>query len=171
MQVAKAIDRRIIPLLLLASCSVERPVFQPTYDRLAGLKYFAPPAMPDLASEDTDDEAEIQFRAAFVFYDTARWSYAAAAFEEALDYDEDRHDIRFFLASSLLLANRDIEAALQCEELFDTPYEMRARALLARALLRMGKPEEARQAAAPAAPHDYDAAGWLTRFDLLTSSR
>ncbi|MBM3753824.1 MAG: hypothetical protein FJW38_07565 [Acidobacteria bacterium] len=67
---AKAIDRRIIPLLLLASCSVERPVFQPTYDRLAGLKYFAPPAMPDLASEDTDDEAEIQFRAAFVFYDT-----------------------------------------------------------------------------------------------------
>ena len=109
-------------MLLLAACSVERPVFQPAYDRLAGLKYFSPPARPELAVEDTEDEAEIQFRAAFVFYDSARWAYAAAAFEEALDYNEDRHDIRFYLASALLLANRDIEAALQCEELFDTPY-------------------------------------------------
>lgn len=168
---AKAIDRRIFPLLLLAACSVDRPVFQPTYDRLADLKYFPPPAKPELAADDTEDEAEIQFRAAFVFYDTARWSYAAAAFEEALDYNEDRHDIRFYLASSLLLANRDIEAALQCEELIDTPYENRARALLARALLRMNKPTEAREAAAPAAPRDYDASGWLARFDALTSSR
>lgn len=166
---AKAFDWGIIPLLLLASCSVERPVFQPASDRFADLKHFPPPAKPALTPDDTEDEAEIQFRAAFVFYDTARWAYAAAAFEEALDYNEDRHDIRFFLASSLLLANRDIEAALQCEELFDTPYEMRARPLLARALLRMGKPREARDAAAPAAAHDYDAAGWLARFDLLLS--
>ncbi len=168
---AKAIDRRIVLLLLLASCSVERPVFQPPYDRFADLKYFPPPAKPVLSTDDTEDEAEIQFRTAFVFYDTARWAYAAAAFEEALDYNEDRHDIRFFLASSLLLANRDIEAALQCEELIDTPYENRARPLLARALFRMGKPAEAREAVAPAAPHDYDAAGWLARFDALTSSR
>lgn len=146
-------------------------MYQPPYDRFADLKHFPPPAKPDLASSDTEDEAEIQFRAAFVFYDTARWSYAAAAFEEALDYNEDRHDIRFFLAASLLLANRDIESALQCEELFDTPYEMRARAILARALFRMGKTAEARQAAIPAAPNDYDAAGWLARFDALTSSR
>ena len=146
-------------------------MYQPVHDRFADLKHFPPPAKPDLAVDDTDDEAEIQFRAAFVFYDTARWTYAAAAFEEALDYNEDRHDIRFYLASSLLLANRDIEAALQCEELFDTPYEMRARALLARALLRMGKTAEARETAVPAAPHDYDAAGWLARFDALTSSR
>ena len=41
-----------------------------------------PPPAPALSSEDTTDEAEIQFRAAFLFYRRARWEYAVPAFAE-----------------------------------------------------------------------------------------
>ncbi|MBM3796567.1 MAG: hypothetical protein FJW31_21475 [Acidobacteria bacterium] len=132
------------------------------------MKHVEPLPRPAFSSGETEDEAEIQFRAAFVFYDKQRWPYAATALAEALDYDEDRHDIRYYLVVALLLANRDEEAAHHAEELMETPFEMRARPLLARALLRLGRNAEARQAAAPAAPENYDAAGWLARYEALT---
>jgi tetratricopeptide (TPR) repeat protein len=164
--------RYFLPALaVLAGCAVERPDFQLKVDRYADLKHVTPPPRPEFAPAETDDEAEIQFRAAFVFYNKERWSYAATAFEEALDYNADRHDIRMFLIYSLLLAKRDEEAAHHANELVDTPYEMRARPLLARALLRMGRAEEAREACVPAASENFDAAGWLARYDGLTSSR
>jgi hypothetical protein len=44
---------------------------------------------------------------------------------------------------------------------------MRARPLLARVLYRLGRKGEAREAAAAAANENFDAAGWVARYDLL----
>jgi tetratricopeptide (TPR) repeat protein len=159
----------LILVALLTGCATERPVFHPRLDRFADLKHFPPPEIPALDADDTEDEAEIQFRAAFAFYRTARWDFAAAAFKEALDYNEDRHDIRYFLASSLLLASRELEAVVQLEELLDTPLAPAARPVLARALFRLGLTVEARAACLPAITENYDAAGWVARYDLLLS--
>jgi cytochrome c-type biogenesis protein CcmH/NrfG len=120
-----------------------------------------------LRNDETDDEAEIQFRAAFVFYQKGRWDYAVPAFAEVVDYDDDRIDARFYWAASLVMSDRDAEAAQILEELLETPFEMRARPLLARVLFRQGKWAEARAAAAPAAKENFDAAGWVARYDLI----
>jgi uncharacterized membrane protein len=157
----------VIGVLLLTGCTVERPVYQPVYDREIGLRTPVAPAEPELRTDDTSDEAEIQFRAAFVFYRKAKWHYAAAAFQEVLEYDDDRHDARFYLAASLALAGRDTEAMPLLEELLETPYAGRARALLAPVLYRQGRGAEARAAAAEGAKEDWAAAGWLARYDLL----
>lgn len=155
---------------LLLACGEERPAYRVRMDPLADLKQMPTAPVPEVSAADTDDEAEIQFRAGIVFYKTRRWQYAAAAFAEALDYNEDRHDIRYLLAASLLLATRDEEAVEHLEELLDTPFETRARRMLAPLYLRMGHPDEAREAIAPAAETDYDSAGWLARFDALLPS-
>ena len=115
----------------------------------------------------TDDEAEIQFRAAIPFYTSQRWTYAAAAFAEVLEIDRDRDDARYFLAACLLLGGSLSDAVPQLEKLLETEYETPARVLLAHALYALGRPAEAREAAAPAAAEDYHAAGWVARYDLL----
>ena len=121
----------VIGVLLLTGCSVERPAYQPVYDREIGLRTPEAPAEPELRTDDTSDEAEIQFRAAFVFYRQGKWGYAAAAFQEVLEYDDDRHDARFYLAASLALAGREAEAMPLLEELLETAYAGRARSLQA----------------------------------------
>ena len=158
----------VIGVLLLTGCSpAERPVYQPVYDREIGLRTPAAPPALELRTDDTNDEAEIQFRAAFVFYRQAKWHYAAAAFGEVLEYDDDRHDARYYQAASLVLAGREGEAMPLLEELLETPYAARARALLAPVLYRQGRRAEAREMAAAGAGEDWDAAGWLARYDLL----
>lgn len=157
----------ILGALLLAACTPDPPLHSPSIDRFADLRAAVPPPPPVLGAGDTDDEAEIQFRAAFVFYRNRRWEYAAAAFREVLEYDDDRHDARFYLAASLVLADRNEEAVPILEELLETPYEMPARPLLARVLFRQGKRAEARAVAAAAVREDFDAAGWAARYDLL----
>ena len=157
----------VLGVLCLTGCSADRPVYQPSYDRLLDLRIAIPPLPPELPAIDTEDEAEIQFRAAFVFYRKGRWDYAIPAFAEAVDYDDNRQDARFYWAACLVLANRDAEAVEPLEELLETPYEMRARPLLARVLFRQGKHREAREIAGPAVHDDFDAAGWVARYDLL----
>ena len=157
----------VLGVLCLTGCSVERPSYQPKFDRLLDLRVAVPPPAPVLSNEDTSDEAEIQFRAAFVFYRRARWEYAIPAFAEVVDYDDNRHDARLYWAASLVLADRDAEAVEPLEELLETPYEMAARPLLARVLFRQGKFKEAREMAGPAAKENFDAAGWVARYDLL----
>ncbi len=157
----------VLGVLFLTGCSVERPNFRPVYDRHLDLRITTPPPPPELHSGETEDEAEIQFRAAFAFYRRGRWDYAIPAFTEVLEYDDNRHDARLYLAASLLLAGRDAEAEPLLEELLETPYEMAARPLYAGLLFRRGKTAEARAMAAPAAKENHDAAGWLARFDLL----
>lgn len=157
----------VLGVLCLTGCSAERPPLPRAPDRLADLRAAVPPAPPALGTEETADEAEIQYRAAFVFYKKGRWDYAVPAFAEVVDYDDNRDDARYYWAASLVMAERNMEAQTMLEELLETPYEMPARALLARVLLRQGKPAEARAAAAPAAKENFDAAGWLARYDLL----
>lgn len=103
-----------------------------------------------------------------MFYRKGRWDYAAQAFAEAVDYDGNRDDARYYWAVSLVMSERNDAALPVLLELLETPFEMPARALLARVLFRQGKPAEARSAAAPAAMENFDAAGWLARYDLLT---
>jgi thioredoxin-like negative regulator of GroEL len=153
---------------MVTSCAGERPEFQPVYDRFVPLREAVPPAAPETASGDTDDEAEIQFRAAAVFYRQGRWAYAIPAFAETVDYDDDRHDARFYWAACLVLTGRDAEAQPLLEELLETRYEMDARPLLARVLFRQGRGEDARAVAGAAAKENHDAAGWVARYDLLT---
>jgi len=157
----------VLGVLCLTGCSDERPPMPPARDRLTDLRTVLPPPPPVLDAGDTGDEAEIQFRAAFAFYNKGRWDYAVPAFAEAVDYDDKRNDARYYWAVSLAMADRNWEAQTVLEELIDTPYEMPARALLARVLFRQGKPAEARAVAAAAAKDDFDAAGWLARYDLL----
>ena len=158
----------VLGVLCLTGCSEERPRYPPAFvDRLADLRVAVPPAPPALRTEETGDEAEIQFRAAFVFYRRRQWDYAVPAFAEVVDYDDDRDDARLYWAASLVMGERDEEALAVLEELMETPYEMQARALLARVLFRQGKRLEAREAASLAATEDFDAAGWVARYDLL----
>lgn len=161
----------VIGVLCLTGCSVERPVYQPVYDRALTLRDIAPPPPPAMIDEPTNDEAEIQYRAAFVFYKKGRWNYAVPAFNEVLEYDDSRHDARFYLAASLVLAGRYDEAVPVLDELLETPFEMPARGIYARMLFRQGRRTEARAMIAPAAAVDYDAAGWAARLDLLFGDR
>jgi drug/metabolite transporter (DMT)-like permease len=155
-------------VLCLTGCGTPAgPEYRTRYVRGIELTVVTPPPMPELRADETDDEAEIQYRAAFVFYKRGRWEYAVPAFQEALDYDDDRQDARYYLAVSLLMAGRETEALEHLEELLETPFEMRARPLLARVLYRLGRKGEAREAAAAAANENFDAAGWVARYDLL----
>ena len=158
----------VLGVLCLTGCAAERPPYPRAPDRLADLRVAFAPAPPELRADDTADEAEIQFRAAFVFYRRGQWNYAVPAFAEVVDYDDGRYDARFYLAASLVMAERNQEALPVLEELLETPFQMRARGLLARVLFRQGKPAEAREAAATAAKEDFDAAGWIARYDLLS---
>src|SRR6185295_2852910 len=72
----------VLGVLCLTGCSVERPVYTPVYDRLLDLRIATPLPEPAFEPGEITDEAEIQYRAAFVFYRQKRWSYAAAAFSE-----------------------------------------------------------------------------------------
>ncbi|HEU0119965.1 MAG TPA: EamA family transporter [Bryobacteraceae bacterium] len=153
-------------VLFLTGCSAERPAFQPKYERGIDLRVAVPPALP-AAPAGEGDEAEIQFRAAQSFYRAGRWNFAIPALSEALDHDDDRQDIRYYLAAALVMAGRDADAAVLLDELLETPWASRARALYARVLYRTGKGREAREMAAEAAKEDFDAAGWLARYDLL----
>jgi tetratricopeptide (TPR) repeat protein len=137
------------------------------YVRGIDLAIANPPPPPDFDLDETSDEAEIQFRAAFSFYRSSRWNYAATAFAEAFDYDEGRDDIRFYLAASLLMAGRDQSAISHLEALLEGGYETRVRPLLAVALYRTGRPIEARAAVETASRDNFDAAGWTARYDLL----
>jgi len=157
----------VLGVLCLAGCSTERPVFTPQVDRTVGLRSVTPPSVPAIRTGDTEDEAEIQFRAAFHFYRAKRWGYAVPAFAEVLEYDDDRHDARFYLAACLVLDGRDAEAVEHLDELLETPFAIPARNLYARVLFRQGKRKEARAMIEPAAKEDFDAAGWLARYDLL----
>jgi len=157
----------VLGVLCLTGCSVDRPVYQPVYDRLVTLRDIPPPPVPQLSDELTNDEAEIQYRAAFVFYKRGRWNYAIPAFNEVLEYDDSRHDARFYMAACLVLAGRDEEAVPVLDELLETPFEMPVRGIYARMLFRQGRRAEARAMASPAAAIDYDAAGWVARYDLL----
>jgi len=160
----------VLGVLCLAGCSGDRPHYPPPRpDRFTDLRVAFPPPVPQLRTDETDDEAEIQFRAAFDFYRRRQWNYAVPAFAEVVDYDDNREDARYYWASSLVMAERDWEALPLLEELFETSYEMPARALLARVLFRLGKKAEAREVAAPAAKADFDAAGWIARYDLLAN--
>jgi len=152
----------------LAGCAAERPPYPPGADRFADLRVAVAPPAPATRSDETEDEAEIQFRAAIVFYRRGQWNYAVPAFAEVVDYDDDRDDARYYWAASLVLANRNEEALPVLEELLETAFEMPARALLARVLFRQAKRAEARAAVAPAAKENFDAAGWLARYDLLS---
>lgn len=155
-------------LACLAACSTPAlEVEAPAADSFRELKWFQPPPLPELAATDTDDEAEIQFRAAYPFYRGGRWRYAAAALAEALDYDERRDDIRYFLICALLKNDRGAEIPEHVEELAGSPYEAKARHVAAIALLRQGQPAAARAIIAEAAVEDYVAAGWLARLDAL----
>lgn len=155
-------------LVLLAGCTPQPPPYPPPVDRLLSLRVAIPPVAPEPRTEDTGDEAEIQFRAALVFYRKKNWEYAIPAFAEAVDYDDDRQDARFYWAASLVLAGRNAEAVPLLEELLETPFEMQVRPLLARVLYRTGHPAEARAMAAPAIHDSFDAAGWVAMYDLLT---
>ena len=157
----------VLGVLCLTGCATERPLYPRAPDRLADLRVAFAPSPPELRTDDTPDEAEIQFRAAFLFYRRGQWNYAVPAFAEAVDYDDARDDARFYWAASLVMAERNEEALPVLEELLETPFEMRARGLLARVLFRQGKHSEAREAAA-AATEDHDAAGWIARYDLLS---
>jgi drug/metabolite transporter (DMT)-like permease len=157
----------VLGVLCLTGCSVERPAFRPTYDRWVDLKMAVPPPVPEFPEGEVSNEAEIQFRAAFVFYKKGRWDYAVPAFAEAVDYDDNRQDARLYWAASLVMAGFNEEAVPLLDELLETPYEMRARGLYARVLFRQGKQKEAREMAGPAAKEDSDAAGWVARYDLL----
>lgn len=158
----------VLGVLCLTGCSAERPAYRPVFDRWVDLRVAVAPVTPELRDDDTNDEAEIQYRAAFVFYRKGRWAFAIPAFAEVLEYDDYRHDARFYLAACLVLAERDAEAVPVLEELLETPFEMRARPLLARVLFRQGRRKEAREMAGPAAKEDFDAAGWVARYDLLS---
>ncbi|MBI2689035.1 MAG: EamA family transporter [Acidobacteria bacterium] len=160
----------LLGVLCLTGCSVERPVYTPVYDRLLDLRVASPLPEPELTTGDTSDEAEIQYRAAFVFYRQKRWDYAAAAFSETVDYDDTRYDARLYWAACLVLAGRDAEAVDLLDELLETPYAPSARALYARVLFRQNKWREAREMAEPAAKENFDAAGWVVRYDLLIGS-
>jgi tetratricopeptide (TPR) repeat protein len=154
---------------VLTGCIENRPDFKPKFDRFVTLREAVAPAAPVVGTGDTDDEAEIQYRAAVVFYRQGRWEYAIPAFAETVDYDDDRHDARFYWAACLVLTGRDAEAQPLLEELLETPLEMDARPLLARVLYRQGRGLEARAMAAAAAKENYDAAGWIARYDLLSN--
>lgn len=157
----------VLGMLCLTGCAAQRPPYPPPADRLADLRVAFAPSPPELRADDTEDEAEIQFRAAFRFYRRRQWDYAVPAFAEVVDYDDARHDARYYWAAALVMAERNAEALPLLEELLETPLEMRARALLARVLFRQGKPAEARDAASFAAKEDFDAAGWIARYDFL----
>lgn len=159
----------VVAVLFFTGCAVEPPLRQSSFDRFADLRAAVAPSAPELRNGDTDDEAEIQYRAAFVFYRRSRWDHAIPAFAEVLEYDDDRDDARFYLAVSLVMADRNGEALPLLEELLETPYEMPARPLLARVLFRQGRRTEARASAGPAATENFDAAGWVARYDLLSN--
>ncbi len=158
----------VLGVLCLTGCSAERPLYPPAVkDRFVDLRVAVPPAAPVLRTDETDDEAEIQYRAAFVFYRRGQFHYAVPAFAEVVDYDDDRDDARLYWAAALVMTEQNGAAAMVLEELLETPYQMQARGLLARVLFRQGQFKEAREMAAPAAKEDFDAAGWVTRYDLL----
>ena len=158
----------VLTALGLAGCSAERPPYPPPSDRFADLRVAVVPPAPAPQGDETEDEAEIQFRAAFVFYRRGQWDYAVPAFAEVVDYDDARDDARYYWAAALVMADRNEEALPVLRELLETDFEMPARALLARVLFRQGKLTAARAAAAPAAKENFDAAGWLARYDLLS---
>ena len=158
----------VLAALGLAGCSAERPPYPPAADRFADLRVALAPPAPAPRSDETEDEAEIQFRAAFVFYRRGQWDYAVPAFAEVVDYDDARDDARYYWAAALVMADRNEEALPVLRDLLETAFEMPARALLARVLFRQGKLTAARAAAAPAAKENFDAAGWLARYDLLS---
>jgi hypothetical protein len=155
-------------LACLAGCAAPPPeIPSPAPDSHRELKWFAAPDFATGAAADAGDEAEIQLRAAAPFYRGRRWSFAASALAEALDYDGNRDDIRYLLLSALLLSGREADVPAHIEEFEESPYEARARRVAAVALLRLGRPAAAREVILPAARVDYEAAGWLARLDAL----
>ena len=94
----------------------------------------------------SEASADSLFNAAMDRYSAARYDEAAAGLESALAAGVDSAPAEFFLGASLLMEDRLRDAADAFERVIalgDTPYLAEAHYYLAKALLRLGRPQEA----------------------------
>lgn len=84
----------------------------PAFSRLPWLQTLQPPPLPAGELPPTEDEAEIQFRAACDFFRKKKYSYAGVAFQEVIGLDRQRDDARRWMAISFLAAGQGERAVI-----------------------------------------------------------
>jgi hypothetical protein len=116
-----------------------------------------PPAYLGIPVRSADARQDSLFEGGMDAYAQRRYSAAAVALRAALTAGQDSVPAQFFLAASLLLDNRASEAADEFRHVLaygDTPYRAEARYYLAKALLRLGRANDARAELGRLSPAD-----------------
>jgi hypothetical protein len=134
--------------------------------RFAGLgAVLEPPVYLGVAVRGTPGRVDSIFERAMNDYASRRYTAAAAGLRTALAAGEDPVPTEFFLGASLLMSNDAEGAAAAFDRVVakgDTPYLNEAQLYEAKALLRLGRGDEARDALARYKPTDPVLAGILS---------
>ncbi len=140
--------------------------FQAAADRYAPLGAVAePPIYLGVQVRGGADRGAARFQAAMDAYAERRYAVAAAGLEAALAAGVDVAPAEFFRAASLLMLNRPgeaVEAYNKVVALGETPYLTESHYYLAKALLRLGRADEAREELRRAAARGGDVGAQAT---------
>jgi anti-sigma factor RsiW len=106
-----------------------------------------PPVYLGVAVRQTPSRSDSLFDEAMAAYVTGDFATAATGLPRALAAGADTVPVQFFAGASLLMTDGPAEAAEAFRSVIrggDTPYSAEARYYLAKALLRLGRTDEAR---------------------------